>query len=83
MKNLATVLSTAPTTSTYAADADAPSALSAVGTGVAILGVLLLVSVSLGASALIRRGHRPLRWFGASVVTMLVGFLVMWIGGTR
>jgi len=79
MTNLATSLST----SMYATDADAPSALSAVGMGVAILGVLLLVAVSLGASALIRRGNRPLRWFGGSVAMMLVGFLLMWIGGTR
>ncbi|MGY4644614.1 hypothetical protein [Cellulomonas sp. URHB0016] len=71
------------TASTYADDEYTPSAVSFVGMSVAIVGIILLVAVSLGAAALIRRGHRPLRWFGLSAAMLVLGLLVMWLGGAR
>jgi|GEM_PF-1616755 len=83
MTHLATVLSTTLTAGTYPDGESTPSPLSVVGAGLAALGVILLVAVSLGASALIRRGHNALRLFGVTAATIVVGLLVMWLGGTR
>jgi len=83
MTHLATTLLVSASASNYTTDDPAPSALSVVGMVVAILGVILLVAVSLGAPALIRRGHPALRWFAVTAATLVVGLLVMWLGGTR